>query len=501
MATQICQQLLKSNARHEEAHMVMGLIAGHHGHTNAAMRAFEMVIDVNDDRLEAHSQLARCLVLRGSHAKAEIHADKVAESNTQQAKLLDLVATVYSHIGKQEKALALYERCLLVEPKNINYLSNAASCLTFLGRISRAQNCLSKAIELQPSNPRFHWQYAKLVTATNNNHIETMISLFQEETILNSQSAQTMLHFAIGKSYEDLRQWPQAWNHYERGNHIERSGLSYNVDDDLDLFDALINTFTKDWIEAHRSKLSAEPIFIIGLPRSGTTLVERIISSHSRVQSLGELPQFPIETKKLSGDRSKQLIHPSMIDSLADIDAARLGSNYLSEVSYLRNEKSLFTDKLPQNYLYIGLLAAAFPQAKFVCLQRNPMDSCFSLYKQLFANAYPFSYDQKELGAYYLGFNKLVKHWRQVLPRQFYTINYEDLVENQEAITRKVLSQLNLDFERECLNFEQNTSAAATASASQVRTKINANSIERWKHFKTELAPLKELISEGEQAQ
>ncbi len=473
----------------------MGLIAGHHGHTNAAIRAFNTVIDINSDRLDAHAQLARCLVLRGSHSKAEIHADRVFHSKTQKAKLLDLVATVYSHIGKQEKALALYDRCLIIEPKNINYLSNTASCLTFLGKISRAQECLTNAIDLQPSNPRFHWQYAKLTTATNSNHIDTMTSLLQKESIQNSPPAKTMLHFAIGKSYEDLRQWPQAWNHYEKGNQIERSGLTYNVDDDLSIFDTLIKTFTKDWIESHRSELSDEPIFIVGLPRSGTTLVERIISSHSRVQSLGELPQFPIETKKLSGDSSRQLIHSSMIHSLADIDSAQLGSNYMSEVSYLRNEKFQFTDKLPQNYLYIGLLAAAFPQAKFVCLERNPMDSCFSLYKQLFANTYPFSYDQKELAAYYLGFNKLVKHWQQVLPRQFYTINYENLVENQEASTRKLLSQLNLDFEKDCLKFEQNTSAAATASASQVRNKINANSIDRWRHFETELTPLKEFLS------
>ncbi|GAB3115082.1 hypothetical protein G8770_09145 [Aestuariicella hydrocarbonica] len=504
LTSQLCQKILTADPQQVDAHMVMGLMAGQHGHLGAALRAFETVVKLDSSRLDARIQLARCLVHKGEHGLARQQADWILHSaacHTLSATLLDLLATVYSHIGLQETALTLYERCLEMSPDSVPYLSNTAGCLIFLGHRQRAKNYLLHALELQPNYPKAHWQLARLEPA-NANVVSTLQTALEKCPDTDPQG-QIFLHYSLGKAFEDLRQWDKAWQHFHGGAKAQRQRLNYNPASDRQLFQSLRHTFDSSWFSSlsndgatQQNLASTGPVFVVGLPRSGTTLVERIITNHSGVQSLGELPHIPIQTKRLAALQSGDLLSVEVLEAVAHQNLKPLAEHYYQAIHYLRNDQPRFVDKLPHNSLYIGLLAKAFPEAQFVCLQREPMDNCWALYKQLFAGAYFYSYELEELGSYVQQHRELMAHWQRHLPERFHTIDYETLVTEQEDTTRGLLNFLQLEFEPECLAFESNRTAAATASAAQVRSKIHSRSVGGWCHYEKQLATLKKYFYE-----
>jgi hypothetical protein len=240
-----------------------------------------------------------------------------------------------------------------------------------------------------------------------------------------------------------------------------------------------------------------EPIFVIGMPRSGTTLVERIISSHPDVQSAGELLNFAMSLKSFSKSRSSDLISPDIIAGAKGIEWQKLGEMYLASTRPTTGQKPHFIDKLPHNFLYAGFIAKALPHAKIVCLRRNPMDTCLSNFRQLFAPKSPFfdySFDLLDTGRYYVLFDRLMAHWQRVLPGRILEIHYEDIVESQEAKSRQILDFCGLTWDERCLRFEENPSPVATASAIQVRAPIYRSALKRWKKYGDRLDDLQTLL-------
>jgi hypothetical protein len=233
------------------------------------------------------------------------------------------------------------------------------------------------------------------------------------------------------------------------------------------------------------------PIFIVGLPRTGTTLTERILSSHSQVESVGETLFMQMVLRRESGVESVERMTPAMIETAAGKDMERIGAGYLDAVRYRLGTKPMFIDKYPENFLYLGFIAKALPNAHIVHLRRNPMDACFAMYKQVFTWAYKFSYSLEGLGRYYVAYDRLVRHWRATLGSRFIEVEYEALVAAQESQTRALLERLGLGFEQACLDFEKNVTASTTASSVQVREKIHTRSVDRWRHFERHLAPLR----------
>jgi hypothetical protein len=232
-------------------------------------------------------------------------------------------------------------------------------------------------------------------------------------------------------------------------------------------------------------------VFVIGLPRTGTTLVERILGSHSKVFAAGELNQFAMQMvaalQTATGPSASKL---ELIAASLGLDFAALGRAYLRASQPYTGNRAHFTDKTPQNFLYCGLIAAALPGARIIEVVRHPMDSCYAMYKQLFTMAYPFSYDLGDLAAYFSGYRRLMQHWHAVLPGRILTVRYEDVVRNQEATTRQLLAHCGLDWEDSCLQFERNTQSTTTASAVQVRQKVYDSSVGKWERFKRQLQPL-----------
>ena len=498
-ATQLCIEVLKRDQRQPDAHLVLGLAAAEAGKPDMALRAFDTTLKIDPARTDARVQRARVLVQAGRHGEAEREAESCIDNVANSAKLLDLLATVYSHIGKQHRAAPLYERALQLSPDDVTLLSNAAAVFIFTGEKQRAEECLTHALALAPNNYRCHWQLAKLRRAQAPDHCEQMACLAQEQS--SDSRAQAFLHYAMGKEYEDLEDWSRAWQHYRTGAEQQRSRIAYTPPEDTALFAALQRHFDAKWFAdtpayADYDRNNA-PIFILSLPRAGSTLVEQIIGSHSQVQALGELAQWPLAVKKLANIRQPGLFRADIAAAAAGIDPGRISALYRSDIRHLRNAQPRFTDKLPSNFLYAGLLAKAFPQAHFVHVYRNPMDSCFAMYKQLFADAYPFSYSQMELAQYYVQYRRLMEHWQNLLGQRLYNIDYDALVQDQRGQTERLLQHLGLPFEQACLQSHRSSAAAATASAAQVRQPVHKRSVGRWRHFAVELQELQQQLEKA----
>ena len=245
---------------------------------------------------------------------------------------------------------------------------------------------------------------------------------------------------------------------------------------------------------------NAEPIFVIGMPRSGTTLVERILSSHPMVRSAGELRNFMVALDSGTGGLPGFIFNDAFAERARDIDWSRLGSLYLDSIRHLSGTAPHFVDKLPHNFLFAGFIACALPRAKIVCLRRDAVDTCLSNFRQVFALKSPYfdySFDLLDTGRYYLLFDRLMSHWRRVLPGRILEIQYEDLVADQEDNTRRLLDFCGLPWDEACLSFEQNQAPVATASAMQVRNAMNRNSIGRWRHYEAQLSGLLQVLAEG----
>jgi len=500
-ASRLCINVLRQDPRQADAHLLLGFAAADAGAAAPALRAFRTAQSLAPERSDIRLHLARCLVQSGEHVAGEREADACAALIDDDASQLDLLATIYSHLGKQDKAAPFAERAVALAPDNVTLLSNAAAILIFLGRKGEAEQVLLRAVQLAPQHFRSHWQLAQVRRAKDQSHYREMLA--QSEHYTGNGNALAYLHYAMGKESEDLGLWQQAWEHFARGAECRRRDIRYRGEEDKRLFSALRNAFTEDWYRTRQDGSSASepdaeaPVFIVSLPRAGSTLVERIISSHSQVQSLGELPHWPLAVKKHAAVGGASLYSAEIATAAAKIDPRAAARDYRAAIRHRRDQRPFFTDKLPGNFLYLPLLACGFPRARFVHVTRDPMDASFAMYKQLFADAYPWSYDLEELGQYYVQYHQLMQQWERLLQRRLVTVSYDALVAAPETETRALLDGLGLPFEDACLQSHKAPTATATASAAQIREPIHRRSSGRWREYAEQLQPLRTTLVEA----
>lgn len=498
-ATALCIAVLKADPRQARAHLLLGLAAAEGGNADMAQRALRTALQMDPQLAEARVQLARLLANSGHYGAATEEAERACANLGDDPRLLDLLATVYSRIGNQPQALALYQRALGVAGDDIGILANTASVMLFLGQQDDAIALLQRVLTLKPDHARSHWLLARARRAAD----RVQLQQIEQLTAAAAPSAQAYLYYAAGKICEDLSAWQEAWQHYSAGARTQRRLLHYEPTREWALFDALEQQFTENGSREApaiarppqaQSSQSDTPVFIVGLPRAGSSLVEKMLGSHPQVQALGELVQWPLAVKQQSGERSPSLYGAELVPAVANVSPANLAAQYRQSIAHMRDQRRLFTDKLPNNFLYLPLIARALPKAKLVHVRRHPMDAGFAIYKQLFADAYPYSYDLGELGDYYVRYHRLMDRWQALLGDRLYTVDYDALVADPRRQLGELLDWLGLPFDEACLRFHQSSEATATASASQVREPIYRRASGHWQKFADALAPYREKL-------
>jgi len=445
---------------------------------------------------------AQCLLALGRRHEACMAAKAALAGATTDPLLLDAVGSFFSFAGDQHTALKAFDQAAALAPENAHFIFNRATVRRFLGQLAAAEADYDRVIALRPADFEAYKNRSDLRTQTaERNHVAELEGLVARG--FADWRSEVQIRYSLAKEYEDLGDYRISFEQLRQGAKTRRENLRYDVANDVSTVDWIIEAFpgavhTADPAATgmHAAPQPAAPIFIVGLPRSGTTLVDRILSSHSQVRSAGELNDFALSlVARVRGENGKEhLPRRELVARSAHVDFAALGREYLARARAVVVE-GRFTDKMPLNYLYCGLIRRALPNAKIVHLTRHPMAAGYAMYKTLFKDGYPFSYDLDEIAQYYIAYRKLMDHWSAVMPGAVYSLNYENLVADQIDETRKLLEFCGLDWEDACAEFHRNPSATTTASASQVRRPIYDSSVAQWRHYTAQLAPLSSALA------
>lgn len=477
-----------------EGHFLSGLVAKRATRAESAEQSFKRALEQDNSRYDAAIELADLYVRSLRHTAAVETLKKYESMLSNSPMYLHMAAAAYSRLDLHDLAWPLYRKACGLQPEIEQFTAGLAACSVYVGKISEARHLYKSLLERRPQHQRYHYQLSQIQTARDAKHLEQMKSIVSSNGLPPSKNI--FLYYAIGKELEDLEAWEDAFYYYELAGNAVKDVSPYDMQSDLDLVDTVIDTCNLQWIHAPEAKslphvTSPIPVFVVGLPRTGTTLTERILSSHPEVSSVGETFFIPLAIRQQSGIETTDTMSPAIIRSAAPQPAADLADRYRSMVGYKLGSERLFVEKLPENYLYLGFIARAFPQARMIHLRRHPMDACFAMFKQSF---FRYAYTLDDVGRYYVAYEKLMQHWRAMLGDRLIDVHYEDLVNNPEAQTRSLLQWLGLEFDEACLSFEENAAPSATASAVQVREKIHTRSVDRWRYFERQLEPLKSYL-------
>lgn len=484
-----CQKILALQPDLAPGHFLVGLVALEAKDRKTAFSAFQSVVKLDRDHVAAWAQLARLYMTEGQVNKADAALRETRRIKTDDPTVLDLIGTTLSLMGEHGVAKAFYARANTSRPNHPPFMLNLANNLVYHGETDTADIIFRDTIKVQPDTPQAHWALAGSVKATDDSHIAEMQNLLGRHK--NNPRARAFYLYAIGKEFEDLQRWESAFEAFSAGAAARRKTVEYDESAEIAMFDFLGEHYTNEWFDSlPDGNLDASPIFVLGQPRTGTTLVERIISAHSQVHSAGELQQFGLALRRLSNYRNPKRFTAELFDMARTTDPNKVGSMYLQTSSRMRGDTPRFVDKLPQNYLMIPLILKALPNARIVHLVRDPMDACFASFKQLFADAYLHSYEQQEMARHHARYRRLMDIWRERFPNRIFDISYEDTARDIEPNARALLEYLDLPFEAACLEFHKQGGAVSTASAVQVREPAHTRSIGRWRRYEAQLQPM-----------
>ena len=482
-----------------------GVLAAERGRIAEGLAQIREACAADPDNPEPQAQLARWLSRLNRNDEALAAVARTLALVPQSALCWDTVGVVLSRAGRHEQAVDCFARAVALDPQRAGMHFNHAASLKFLGRFAEAEAAYEACVRCDPHFWRAHSALAATRRQTpERNHCARLEQLLAADPL--EPDAELHLRHALAKELEDLGRGDEAFAHLLAGNARRHAATGYRFERDQGLFDAVARLFPEVLPPPARVDLTGEqvaraPIFVVGMPRTGTTLVERILSSHSQVVSAGESQNFGVLLKRACRTQSPQVLDAETLAQSLRVDLQALGRDYVDRTRPPGRAQPRFVDKMPLNFFYLGHIARALPAASIVVLRRHPLDTGLSSFRQLFATGspyYEYACDLRDIGRYYVQFDRLIAHWRATLPGRVHEVRYESLVADQRAETGRLLAHCRLPWEEECLHFERNEHAVATASAVQVRQPLYASGVGRWRRFERHLQPLiDELLAAG----
>ncbi len=464
-----------------------------------AQGLLERVLKIAPDFHLARLNLAHVLNKRERSQEALDEIVTLEQANQSLQGVATEKAAILSRIGRHEEAIELYQAQIKMPPTRSKLYSSLGHALRAVGRREEAIAAYHQAMEVNATDGESYWRLADL----KNYHfrdaeIRSMSTILATAKPLERDEAQ--IQFSLGKALEDRGLHDESFSAYQRGNALKHKLEPYSAKNNSNAAGRSIKHYTQDYF-SNRQGLGcerADPIFIVSLPRSGSTLLEQILASHSLVEGTKELPDIISMTRRLSRKRSADgsPAYPAIMAQASPDDLRALGEEYLQRAAIQRSGSPFFIDKMPNNFAHIGFIKSILPNAKIIDARRHPMASCFSCFKQHFANGQTFTYDQSDIGHYYADYMRLMNHWHQTLPGEVLTVHYEAVVTDFETQVRRLLEFCGLPFEEACLNFYDNKRSVRTASSEQVRQPIYTSGLDAWQSYEEHLTPLKEALGE-----
>ncbi len=496
-AEQLYRQVLNNNPRNVDALRMLAMVAATAKRYDDAERLLRKAVGIAPDFLTAVVDLGRVLKEQDRFEEAIDCFKNAIAINPNNPHTHFLLAGAYSPAALNHEAAREYRRALDLAPEHPGALLGLGNALKTIGKQDEAIKAYRDCIRVRPDNGEIYWSLANLKTYRfSDEQIAEMAARVDNPEGLTEQSEVNFL-FALGKAHDDRQDYDKAWRYYARGNGKQRMLAQYDPVQTETINDAIVEVFDKALLEEKAGKGCPDraPIFVLGLPRSGSTLVEQILASHSQVEGTSELPYLGRVAMSLNRNRADGVNYPEAVRELEAAHLTALGEDYINYAQLHRTEgKPFFIDKMPNNFPTIGFLNLILPQAKIIDARRHPLDACVGNFRQHYAKGQTFSYDLTDLGEYCLQYLRIMDHWHQALPGRILTVQYEEMVMDFESQARRLLDHCELPWEEACGRFYETERPVRTASSEQVRQPIYTGALNFWRNYERHLDELVEIV-------
>ena len=494
-AEKIYREILSDDPNNVDALRLLALLASRTGAVDQAINMLENCTKIAPDYALAWENLAKMYRQKDdpdSLQKAAFCFRKATELRPNWAEGWAGLGTMQTRSSQHEEGIESYKKSIELKANQPRVHLSLGHVYKTTGNQEASISSYNEAISFDNNFGEAYWSLANLKTYKFSSE---EISSMEKKIELTEVPEREKVHFlfSLGKAFEDMGNYDESFEYYKRGNDLNRGRTTYDPKAIEALSERLKQFFTEERFHENKDfgDNSNSPIFIVGLPRSGSTLIEQILASHSKIEGTMELPNIMNIARKLGNSTKDRTAYPEVIESLQGSDLTDLGKSFIDETQFLRTGKQYFIDKMPNNFSHIGLIKLILPNAKVIDARRNPMDTCFSCFKQLFARGQAFTYDLSEIARYYVNYVNLMDHWDKVLPGYVFKVQHEDLINNQEGVTRDLIDFCEVDFESSTLEFYKTKRAVKTASSEQVRQPINTKGVNQWKNYEAHLKDLK----------
>lgn len=494
-AEMIYREILTRDPNQVEAARLLAAIAVQHKRYRDAEVFLKKAVEVAPDYTRAWVDLANLQREADKFDDAVNSAKQVLKLAPDSADSYMVYASAIGMTGEHEAAIKAYQDALAIAPDRAGAICGMAHHQKTIGRQDEAIASYRRSIEVKPNHAEAYWSLANLKTFRfEDEEIEAMQTLLNDQGLADESRAQ--LHNALGLEFESRKDFRRAFEHFEKCNVLCRQVESYDPVDTESTYGRIIELFDDDFLAKNlgvaESKIS--PILVVGLPRSGSTLIEQILASHSKVDGTHELGDLSRAVQSVRREQSRRSRFPEALADLGPDEWQKVGEEYLRRTEIFRSGAPFFVDKNPNNFIYVGILRLALPNAKIINAMRHPLDSCLGSFKQLFASGQPFTYDMTELGEYYLQYRRLMDHWHRILPGFVLDVHYEEVVSDLDGQVGRILDFCGLPFEEACLRFHETERAVKTASSEQVRRPIYSSSVNLWRNYESDLGELVHIL-------